>query len=116
MRSRNYLVVTIFTTLFAVGTSFIYWQAGQNRREALAPISILAYDLANRRNAKLIEAVVMPLSIQGQTPVEQQEFLTKALSDEISPAGVVALQRHAAFDSLEKLFPNQAAACAKKQA
>jgi len=50
----------------------------------------------------------MPVAIRSQTPAEQQEFLTKTLADEISPAGVEALKRHAEYGPLKSVFPKEA--------
>jgi hypothetical protein len=58
--------------------------------------------------------VFIPVAIQDRTPAEQQEFLDKALKDEISPAGVLALKRHAEFGDLKSLFPNEAAAWCRR--
>ena len=49
----------------------------------------------------------MPAAIRSQTPAEQQEFLTKALADEISPEGVLAMKHHAKFGLARLIFPDE---------
>ena len=71
-------------------------------------VSKLADNLANHQGSDLLETVLIPTTIRSQTPAEQQEFLTKALADEISPAGVEALKHHAEFGPLESIFPSEA--------
>lgn len=71
-------------------------------------VSKLADNLANSRGAELLDTILIPVAIQSRTPSEQEQFLTKALADEISPAGVEALKRHAEFGPLKTIFPNEA--------
>jgi hypothetical protein len=86
----------------------IFWQHDQPRRVALQSISRLASNLTNPHGSELLDMVLIPVAIQYRTPAEQQEFLDKALKDEISPAGVKALKRHAELGPLKSIFPNEA--------
>jgi hypothetical protein len=95
---------------FGVCGIFIFWQHGQPRRDALQSISRLASNLANPQGSELLDTVLMPVAIRSQTPAEQQEFIAKALADEISSEGVLALKHHAEFGPLKSVFPDQAAA------
>ena len=52
----------------------------------------------------------MPVAIRSQTPAEQQEFIAKALQNEISPAGVLAMKHHAEFGLAKSVFPVESAA------
>ena len=94
----------------AVGAAGLLWQHGQPRREAVLAVSKLADNLANHQGSDLLETILIPAAVRSQTPAEQQEFLTKALADEISPAGVLALKRHANFGDLKTVFPKETAA------
>jgi len=107
MRLPRRRVVVFAATAFAVGASILFWQHGQPRRVALHEVSKLADNLANQHGSELLETIVMPAAIRSQTPAEQQEFLTKALADEISPEGVLALKRHAQFGIAKSIFPDE---------
>ena len=72
-------------------------------------ISRLASHLANPQGSELLDTVVMPVAIRSRTPAEQQEFITKALADEISPNGVLALKHHAEFGPAKSVFPDECA-------
>jgi stress-induced morphogen len=84
---------------------FSFWHQDQSRRTALLSVSRLASDLANPCGAELLDTVVMPIAFRSQTPAEQEEFVAKALADEISQKGVHALKHHAEFGSAKSIFP-----------
>ncbi len=107
MKNLKRFVVVAATALTVCGV-FIFWQHGQPRREAVLAVSKLADNLANNHGAKLLDTILIPVAIQSRTPSEQEQFLAKALNDEISPAGVEALKRHADFGPLKTIFPNEA--------
>lgn len=108
MRKFKGRVIFIVATGLAVGAALLLWQHGQPRREALHSVSKLADSLANHRGPDLLDAIVMPAAIRSQTQSEQEEFIVKALTDEISPAGVEALKRQAEFGPLKSVFPKEA--------
>lgn len=101
------MVVGIVATVLAVSSGILFWQHGQPRRVALQEVSKLADNLANQHGSELLETIVMPAAIRSQTPAEQQEFLTKALAEEISPEGVLALKHHAQFGLAKSIFPDE---------
>ena len=101
-----FLVVTVLT----VGGLLIFWQHGQPRREATASISKFSANLSNPHGFELLDTILIPVAIQSRTPAEQEEFIVKALTDEISPAGVEALKRQAKFGSLKSIFPDESSA------
>lgn len=103
-------VLLIVATGLAVGAVVLLWQQGQPRREAVQAVARFADALASHKGAELLDAILIPAAVQSRTPAEQQEFITKALADEISPAGVAALKRHAEFGPLKSVFPQEAAA------
>jgi len=100
--------IIVAATGLAVGTAILLWQHGQPRREALQEVSKLADNLANNHGAELLDTILIPVAIQSRTQSEQEQFLAKALADEISPAGVEALKRHADFGPLKSIFPDEA--------
>ena len=102
--------IVVVALALAVWGIFLFWQHGQPRREAVLAVSKLADNLANHQGSDLLDTVLIPAAVRSQTPAEQQEFLTKALADEISPAGVLALKRHGEFGDLKSVFPKEAAA------
>jgi thiol:disulfide interchange protein len=106
MKIRGRVIIVVATGL-AVGAAVLLWQRGQPRREAVLTVSKLADALANQHGADLLNIVVLPTAIRSQTPGEQQEFLAKALSDEISPAGVLALKQYAQFGLAKSIFPDE---------
>ena len=107
---RSSRVVVLVATVLTVGAVVLLWRRDLPRREALQCVSKLASNLTNHRGPDLLDAIVMPASIRSQTPEEQLEFITKALADEISPAGVEALKQHAEFGSAKSIFPEDYAA------
>jgi hypothetical protein len=108
MKIRRGRVIFIFAIALAVGAAVLLWQNGQPRREALQEVFKLADNLANNHGAELLDTILIPVAIQSRTPSEQEQFLAKTLADEISPAGVAALKRHAEFGPLKSIFPNEA--------
>jgi hypothetical protein len=100
------LIVAAVAALTVCGV-FIFWQHGQPRRVAVQSISRLASDLANPRGSELLDTVLMPVAIRSQTASEQQEFIAKALHDEISPEGVLAMKHHAQFGLAKLIFPDE---------
>lgn len=110
MKIRWGRVIFVVATGVAVGAAVMLWQRGQPRRNALQEVSKLAVNLENNRGAELLNNILIPLAVQSRTQTEQQEFITKVLADEISPAGVAALKRQAEFGPLKIIFPNEAPA------
>jgi len=112
MSRAKKLVVIIATISLAVWGGYLYWRHDQPRRNAAQAISRLASALMNPNTAELLDTVLVPAAIHGRTPAEQLEFLTKALRDEISSEGLAVLRREGSYGTLEKLFPQEAAAWA----
>jgi hypothetical protein len=108
MRSPWKLGVVFAVTGLAAWAAILFWQHGQPRRQALLEVSKLADTLANNHGAELLDTILIPVAIQSHTQSEQEQFLAKALADEISPAGVEALKGHAKFGPLKAIFPDEA--------
>jgi hypothetical protein len=109
VRKLRKLLIVVGALALGVGGVFLYWQHGQPRRDALQSIYRLATNLANQRGSELLDIVLMPAAVRSQTSAEQQEFVTKALADEVSPEGVVALKHHAEFGPAKSVFPVECA-------
>jgi hypothetical protein len=107
MLSLRGILIFLVAVALLVGGIFLFWPKGQPRRVALQSISKLASDLANPNESDLLNAVVIPVSIQSQTQAEQEQFISKVLADEISPAGVLALKRHGQFGPAKSIFPDE---------
>lgn len=95
----------MIAAVLVVTSGILYWQHGQPRRTASQTLFKLASALMNPNGSDLLDIVVMPAAVRSQTPAEQQEFVAKALRDEISPEGVLALKHHAEFGSAKSIFP-----------
>ena len=83
MRKFKGRVLLVVATGLAVGAAILLWQHGQPRRAALLAVSKLADNLANNHGAELLERILIPVAIQSRTQSEQEQFLAKALADEI---------------------------------
>lgn len=110
MRQGKRRVIILVTLALAALGGVLYRQHDQPRRTASQALAKFASALANPNGSELLDTVFLPVAIQGRTPAEQREFLTKALADEVSDAGVLALKRGAEFGPLKSVFPKEAAA------
>lgn len=106
-------ISTVALLVTVGGLSCLFWKQGEPRRNSIKTLNVFSHALASGDSAALLDDVVLPRAFQGETTSEQSAFLVKALHDEISPDGVLALKHHAAFGSLEKIFPDEAAAWCK---
>jgi hypothetical protein len=100
--------------VFVVGLLWVRWRQDEPRRISLNTLQTLAQALDTGQAGALLSSLTLPQALQGRTPQEQVEFITKALRDEISPEGIIVLKRQGAFGPLEKLFPADAEAWAKQ--
>lgn len=112
-RLKKLGILAVVIALAVLGSVFI-WQHGQPRRAAAQALFKLASALANPDHSQLLDAIVLPDAVRGRTSAEQQEFIAKALADELSTEGVLALKRHSEFGSLALVFPNEAAAWSRQ--
>jgi hypothetical protein len=106
VKSRKIIGTTIilgFTACFL----WLKWKHDEPRRHSLDALQNLRAAIASN-SAAILDVVVLPQAIAGQTSAEQIEFLDKALQDEISAEGIAALKRHGAFGPLKNLFPQEA--------
>lgn len=110
----SWKISTVALLVIVGGLSCFFWKQGEPRRNSIKTLNDFSHALNSEDSAALLESVVLPRAFQGETISEQSEFLVKALHDEISPSGVLALKHHAAFGSLEKIFPDKAAAWCKQ--
>ena len=107
--------ISAIALLVIVGVlSCFFWKQGEPRRNSIKVLNVFSRALNSDNAAALLENVVLPRAFRGETTSEQSEFLVKALHDEISPDGVLALKHYATFGPLEKIFPDKAAAWCKQ--
>ena len=100
-------VIFVVATGVAIVVAVLLWRHGEPRRDALQEVSKLADTLANNHGSELLEIVVTPAAVSSKTQAEQEEFIAKALADEISPEGVLALKNHAQFGLVKSIFPDE---------
>jgi hypothetical protein len=100
--------------VLASGFLWLKWKHDEPRRNCLQTLSQLDTALRTGNSPDLLKLICTPAAIQGRTAPEQAEFLTKALADEISPEGLVVLQREGQFGVLRNLFPAEAEGWAKQ--
>ena len=105
MRARILALVAVGAIALAI---WLRWQFAAPRREALQALENLNTTLMTGSANLALEQVLLPQAWQDRTRAEQGEFLMKALSGEITPAGIQALKQRAAFGSLTNLFPGEA--------
>lgn len=100
-----WFAVPLLLILFA----WLYWKKDQPRQESLVALSGLNNALQTGNGSNLLNLIVMPTARAYRTPVEQTEFLLKALRDEVSPEGLAALQREGQFEPLTNLLETETA-------
>jgi hypothetical protein len=79
------------------------------KRSARQALERLEQALASADVKALLEAVCVPASVRSRTDAEQNEFLRKALADEVSAEGIQVLAREGVFGPLSVVFSNEAA-------
>ena len=101
--------------LFAFTACFLWfkWKHDEPRRHSLEILEHLRVAVQARSSA-ILDQIVLPQALAGQTTVEQTEFLTKALIDEVSADGITALKKSALFGPLKELFPQEASGWAQQ--
>ena len=86
------------------------WKYAEPRRTSAQALQNLCRALNSNNPGSLLDAVVLPQALAGRTAAEEDEFLVKALRDEISPEGIAVLHKDGAFGPLTNLFPAEAMA------
>ncbi len=84
------------------------WRQDEPRRACLSTIHLLEDALASPAPASFSQLVILGAPQSSRTPAEQNEFIRKALADELSAEGLAVLQRKGAFGHLTSLFPAEA--------
>lgn len=111
MRPRSPVLLLLALLLLLVATS-VLWRLRQPRdpvQQALNTLEELHVALANPDPTSLLALLAPPTALAAQTPTERAEFLRKALQNELSPAGIDELRRHARCGPLPEVFPAEAA-------
>jgi len=83
------------------------------RESAIHAVEVFEEALRNPEAAEILDTVVMPLAQTGRTVQEQEDFLRKALRDEVSAAGLAVLKETGEFGNLNAIFPDEASKWAK---
>jgi len=98
----------VLAALLLLAFGLYEWKQGEPRRESLARLARLDTALHSGNRADLLNLLIPPAALLGRNAAEQEEFLVKALNDEISPEGLAVLRRHGQYGPLRKLFPAEA--------
>jgi len=101
--------VVLLLLVVAGALCFWHWKQGEPKRAAIASLKLLDQALQKGDAASLLQILVLPQAVQNKTPAEQNEFLFKALRDELSVAGLAELQAKGQFGPLTNIFPKEAA-------
>lgn len=110
MSRRNHLGPSTIIAI-AIALACIWaWKHDQARRAAAQTLFTLNSALSNPDASLLLDTILIPVAVRDHTLAEQLEFITTALADEISPAGVEALRCHAEFGPIRSIFPDEAMA------
>jgi len=95
--------------MFLVAAVVVWrWRQDAPRRACLDTAAQLQTAIQSGDTAKLLQTVALPEALLGRTEAEQSEFLRKALAEELSPEGLVLLQRKGAFGPLQEVLPAEA--------
>jgi len=85
------------------------WKLGEGKRQSFRALAHLEQCLvAPGAAGALDKAVLVPLGRTEQTVWEREDFLRKALRDEISSEGIAAIKREGTFGPLREIFPAEA--------
>jgi hypothetical protein len=101
-------IILVFIFLSGI-LLFWHWKTGAPKRAALASLQTFDQALNKGDAAAVLQILVLPQVVQGKTPAEQNEFLFKALRDEISAEGLAELSQRGQFGPLTNIFPQEAA-------
>lgn len=81
----------------------------KERAQALALMEQLGAALSAPGERALLDLLVVPAAVRGRTESEQNEFVRKALADEVSAEGIRVLAKEGSFGPLAAVFSNEAA-------
>ena len=101
--SLSILVLTLLVWVFTLP------KRPTPRSQALSAVQEFNVALQSPDPDRLLRQLALPGVLKGKTAAEQVEFVRKALTDEISDAGIEVLRREGRFGPLTELFPEQAA-------
>ena len=112
------LLAVVFVCLSLAGGAFWWhnhrrWVADEPRREALAAAARFGRELRSP-DGKVRDCVVVPGAYLSRTPQEQEDFVRKALRDEISAEGLEILSREGDYGPLAEVFPDNGSKWAKQ--
>ncbi len=85
----------------------LFFRPATAREQSMESLRTLHAALANADAKALLDRLVLPPPLRGRTVAEQEQFVRKALADELSPEGLAALQRKGQFGPLKEIFPQE---------
>jgi hypothetical protein len=112
---RRHLVFGLVIVLIAIGAiwGWFAWkghQAQAPKRQAMSFAQSFESSLTSGDLSTVRDLTILPPVYQSRTKQEQEDFLGKALRDEISEEGLLVLQREGEFGPLLDIFPEKATA------
>jgi len=118
MKRKHWAFIFVIAVLLGgVLAAFIIhrrYDADEPRRDALAFAGRLEETLAGRNGLAVRDFVIVPGAYRSRTVQEQEDFLRKALKDEISAKGLAELKRIGQYGPLVDVFPESGPKWAKQ--
>lgn len=102
---KRYLLLGLSLAVAGIVVFRHYLSPPSSRSASLETLRILQMALASPDTRNLLRQLALPTAFSGRSETEQGEFVRKALADELSEAGLAALQREGRFGSLAEIFP-----------
>jgi hypothetical protein len=105
---KKILFIILLIALFLM--SWFYFRGADNpRQQAVTTLQHLNIALEDPNASRdLLNIVALPSGIKDRTREEQNEFLRKALQDEVSTDGIKALKNNGTYGPLTTVFPAEA--------
>ncbi len=117
MTTKRWTQVALLVLCVAVAvtayTCYRRWESDEPRRQAIA-FAERFEDAVSNSDRALRDFVIMPGAYASRTHQEQEDFLRKALRDEISAEGLAEFKRVGKYGSLLEVFPENGPKWAKQ--
>lgn len=106
---KTRVIATLVCLLIAVAASLFWaaWKRDEPRRKSIHALEQLQSSLSTSSPESLATEVLLPPALAERTVSEQTEFIRKALQDEMSPAGIVALKELRCSDRCAMYSPTK---------
>ena len=111
--SRRFILLFIGMIVMMAGISFVFawkqWKAARPKRMAIQYLDRFSEMVtAKSVEGNPCEMVLLPSVYRQRTIQEQNDFVRKALTDEISEEGVRVITSKGEFGTLREIFPMEA--------